>query len=109
MLDFRKIIPKRQNKLAIRECYLSFNHIYHRIALVSDSPNFILIQQFTPNSSLSDEMSKKSNKISVYNYYFQVPDNSTYTASTTRFKHHNLDKLVRFFKVKFLGKNFYFL
>lgn len=104
----RKILPgqARQQNIS-RECSLSFNHIYHRICLIELDLPYILLQQFLPKSLLSDD--KNQAKATKYNYLFQVPDDSTYMASTTayvphtgiisftranfRFKHHNLDKL----------------
>lgn len=49
-----------------------------------DQIPLILIQHFVPKHSVNDEVHKtiKSNK---YHYLFQVPDDSTYTASTTWF------------------------
>ena len=72
----------RANKHAIRECYLSFNHIYHRLALFADDPYYVYVQQFYPRT-LAEEISKRTEKGANYNYCFQVPDNTTYTASTT--------------------------
>lgn len=45
---FRKIIPDRPKETIIRECCLSFNHIYHRIVLVIDEQPSIIIQHFVP-------------------------------------------------------------
>lgn len=43
---------------------------------------YILIQHFVPKHSVNDEVNK-SVKSNTYHYLFQVPDDSTYTASTT--------------------------
>lgn len=86
MFSFRKIIPDRAKHTVTRECSLSFNHIYHRICLVEDRQHdeqpYILIQNFVPKHSVSEEVQKKV-KSNNYNYLFQVPDDFTYTASTT--------------------------
>uniref|UniRef100_A0A183C0F1 DEPDC5_CTD domain-containing protein n=1 Tax=Globodera pallida TaxID=36090 RepID=A0A183C0F1_GLOPA len=96
----RKIICDRARQPVHREICLSFNHIYHRISLIIDCTESvphntdatILVQQFIPKSMVNLEMRNpaQSNK---YNYLFQVPDDVRYMASTTCFKHHNLDRL----------------
>ncbi|KAI6235336.1 DEP domain-containing protein [Aphelenchoides besseyi] len=81
-------------KSIIWECFLSFNHIYHRIVLCNGMPNYIVIQQLDPKSTVNNELViKKPSRGNIYNYCFQVPDSMTYAASTTQFKHHNLDRL----------------
>ncbi|KAI1721247.1 vacuolar membrane-associated protein iml1 domain-containing protein [Ditylenchus destructor] len=89
----RKAIPDRTQQEVHRECCLSFNHIYHRISLVSEEQvRKILIQQFIPKSSVNDEV-RNTVRSNTYRYLFQVPDEKSYMTSTTCFKHHNLDKL----------------
>ncbi|KAL3090248.1 hypothetical protein niasHS_006700 [Heterodera schachtii] len=97
----RKIICDRARQPVHREICLSFNHIYHHISLIIEctdnvlhnvSDATILVQQFFPKSMVNQEMRNptQSNK---YHYLFQVPDDVRYMASTTCFKHHNLDRL----------------
>uniref|UniRef100_A0A7E4W892 DEPDC5_CTD domain-containing protein n=1 Tax=Panagrellus redivivus TaxID=6233 RepID=A0A7E4W892_PANRE len=91
----QRIIPgkhafRRYNRFNQREpleCTMSFNHLYHRIVTMYD-PYGCNVQLFLPKKISTD-----LEKTQVYNYLFQVPDDYMYLESTTKFKHHNLDKL----------------
>uniref|UniRef100_A0AC34QI27 DEPDC5 protein C-terminal domain-containing protein n=1 Tax=Panagrolaimus sp. JU765 TaxID=591449 RepID=A0AC34QI27_9BILA len=85
------IVPERRfMQKVLKQCTLSFNHIYHRIMIVQE--HTIMLQHFAPKQmNRFDELRNKTYE--EYNYLFQVPDDYEYTASKTRFKHHNLDKL----------------
>uniref|UniRef100_A0A1I8BY24 DEP domain-containing protein n=1 Tax=Meloidogyne hapla TaxID=6305 RepID=A0A1I8BY24_MELHA len=96
----RKIIGDRARQPVQREVCLSFNHIYHRISLIIEDMDdlintkdaIILVQQFIPKHMVNQELYNPA-KSNNYNYLFQVPDDTRYMASTTCFKHHNLDRL----------------
>ncbi|CAB3401882.1 unnamed protein product [Caenorhabditis bovis] len=108
------------SKGAQDECVLSFNKYYHKLSLIGDS---IHITIFRPKSEPLEEVpghpgwyprpSQKDNPSlfdkfgsdalddvlnskyfnTVYTYFFQVPDALSYEKSTTKLRHHDLDKL----------------
>jgi len=50
--------------------------------LVNTKEAIILVQQFIPKHMVNQELYNPS-KVNIYNYLFQVPDDTRYMASTT--------------------------
>ncbi|CAG9530229.1 unnamed protein product [Cercopithifilaria johnstoni] len=73
-----------------RECFLSFNRIYHRLYMVNDK---ITVSQFSPRLEEPQETPEAA-KRREYRYLFQTPDSPQYTLCNARFQkcdHSNLN------------------
>lgn len=86
-----KLVPnmaRRSMPNFLKQCVLSFNHIYHRIMIVHEHSQFLMLQHFAPKSMKGIERGRirgrKEERLQTYNYMFQVPDDYNYTASKTK-------------------------
>lgn len=72
-----------------RECFLSFNQIYHRLCMVNDG---ITVSQFSPRLEEPHETPEVA-KRREYIYQFQIPDSPQYTLCSTRYFFHLITNL----------------
>lgn len=72
-----------------RECFLSFNQIYHRLCMID---NGIIVTQFSPRIEEPPETPEAA-KRREYTYLFQIPECPQYTLCSTRYFFHSSTKL----------------
>uniref|UniRef100_A0A1I7VY37 DEP domain-containing protein n=1 Tax=Loa loa TaxID=7209 RepID=A0A1I7VY37_LOALO len=79
----------KDEKMVSRECFLSFNRIYHRLYMGDDG---ITVTEFSPRLEESHETPEIA-KRREYTYLFQIPDNFEYTLCSARFQKYDLSNL----------------
>lgn len=72
------------NNTVFRECFLSFNRMYHHLYMVNDG---ITVIQFSPRLEEPYEISEAAER-GEYTYLFQIPDSSQYTLCSARYFFH---------------------
>ncbi|VDK73662.1 unnamed protein product [Litomosoides sigmodontis] len=82
-------LEKDSSNMVSRECFLSFNRIYHRLCMVNDG---ITVTQFSPRLEESHETPEIAKRWE-YTYQFQIPDCSQYTFCSTRFQKYDQPNL----------------
>uniref|UniRef100_A0A0R3RIQ1 DEP domain-containing protein n=1 Tax=Elaeophora elaphi TaxID=1147741 RepID=A0A0R3RIQ1_9BILA len=82
-------LEREYTKMISRECFLSFNRIYHRLCMINDR---ITVTQFLPKLEEPYETPEVV-KRREYTYLFQIPDSLQYTLCSARFQKYDLPNL----------------